>query len=182
MLNIPFNFVLINPVTDIFLFIFLTYLIVFPFYKKMLMFEIHQISWIDLKISLIFILFGYLNYTGIKLKFFSFEEEWFFWIIIIQLIIEGIFVFIYWEDVKIWWNRNNIKKRKTKKELLEHEMLGLEIFEDVFNDDFKNALKDPEKNKKQIKEIKNEIKRIKISKKKVEKELLKIQKKNDKKK
>jgi hypothetical protein len=75
MFETPFNIIIINPVFDIFIFISLSYFFLFRLYKEMLETDIENISWTDLKISLIFIIVGYLNYQGNKLSFFNLEMD-----------------------------------------------------------------------------------------------------------
>ena len=84
MFEIPFNFILINPAVDIILVIFLSYIFIFELYKKLLISAPEKIIGIDLKVSIIFLLLGYLNYSENAIDFWNFSMEWWVYIIYLQ--------------------------------------------------------------------------------------------------
>ena len=73
MIEVPFNLVLFNPFLDVLIFLFLSYFLLFELYKKLLKTDIKKISLIDLEVSIIFMIFGYLNYQGSEIKIFNFS-------------------------------------------------------------------------------------------------------------
>ena len=99
MFEIPLKIIFIKPEIDIILIIFLLYnFLLVPFYRSLLKTDIGKIFWNDLKITAILLLVGYINYSGLKINFFGIKVEWWSYIILIQFLIETLFIFLYKKD------------------------------------------------------------------------------------
>ena len=90
MFDIPLKFVLINPAIDIILFIGVFYILIWKIYSRIIKNNVQKIFWIDLQLTIIFLSLGYINYSGNSVDVFGIEISWFAYIIIVQLLVEGI--------------------------------------------------------------------------------------------
>lgn len=73
MLDIPLNLILISPEIDILIFMIILY---FLFKKKLILIiekKNSKAMWVDIKITAILLILGYLNYSGLKLDVFGLE-------------------------------------------------------------------------------------------------------------
>ncbi len=168
MIEVPLNWIFINPAIDIFIFIFISYLFLFRYYKMLLDKNFKKISWIDLEVSIIFIALGYLNYSEITINIFNFKTDWFFTVIFIQLIIETIFIFIYWKYFKIYLEKIKKTSEIIEEENLEKTISELKTIQNLLEDDL---------NKYKIQGNKNSIDKMSSEVEKIEVEILKLQKK-----
>jgi len=109
MFDIPFNFILINPAVDIVLFIFVSYIFLTKWYKELLKSNPNKIYLVDFKVSIIFLILGYLNYVGKEIEFFGFQLNWWIFIIAIQLFVEGFFAIIFWKYIREYFRGSKIK-------------------------------------------------------------------------
>ncbi len=179
MFEIPFNIIIINPVFDMFFIVIFTYFFVSKLYLNLLESEPEKISWLDLEITLIFLILAYLNYSGQKINFFGFKLDWFFSIMLVQLIVESFFAFLYWEELKIWWKKIQKRQNKKIKKKFEEEIKSLKLIQNFMENDLEVFKR--EKNEEMVRQLKKEIEKISKSIFDLENELEKI-KKNDKKK
>ena len=176
MIEIPFNWVLINPFWDVLIFLTFSYFLLFKLYRGWLGTNIQKISWIDLEVSVIFILLGYLNYQGKEIEFFNFSLDWFSFIVFAQLFIEFIFILIYRKDVKKYLIKmKKISREKEEKEMkeilvdfknmrkiMEDELAKVKMEGDRSRED--KIKEDIDKISRDILELENDLKRIKEEK------------------
>jgi len=161
MFEIPFNFILINPVIDILVVISISYYFLFKLYKNLLESEPEKIMWMDLKATAIFLLLGYLNYSEKEISFFSFNMEWWAYIVIAQLFIEGIFILInldYWKKY-ITWMKKDFKEKE--EENLDLKISQMKSIQKMMEEDLNNYK--VQGNKNEINKLKSEIEKISVS-------------------
>lgn len=174
MFEIPLNLILINPAIDILLIISILYFFLFKLYKKLLDSDVEQIMWMDLKVSVILLLSGYLNYAGKTIDFFDFKMEWWFYIILFQFLIEGVFVFFNWKDTKRYLEIMKKTSKEKEKENLEKNITDMKIIKKMMEEDL-NKYK-IQGNKDSIKKIKLEIEKISDSIDELEEKLRELKK------
>jgi hypothetical protein len=93
MFEIPLNLILINPAIDIFVFVFLFYFFTSKFILNIFKKSLSKSFLIDIQITFIFLVLGYLNYKGTDVKIFSLNFSWFTYIIVLQFLAEVFFIF-----------------------------------------------------------------------------------------
>lgn len=155
MFEIPFNFILTNPAIDILVVISISYYFLFKLYKNLLESEPEKIMWMDLKATAIFLLLGYLNYSEKEISFFSFNMEWWAYIVIAQLFIEGIFILInldYWKKY-ITWMKKDFKEKE--EENLDLKISQMKSIQKMMEEDLNNYK--VQGNKNEINKLKSEI-------------------------
>lgn len=165
MIEVPLNFILINPLVDIFIFILISYYFIFKLYKKLLNSDFKKISWVDLEVSIIFISLAYLNYSATKIDIFGFNVDWLLAVILVQLFVESIFIFIYWEDVKKYTKKIKKSNKISEEESLKNTISDLKVFKKIMEEDL-NKYKiqgnkvSMEKISREIENIESEISRF----------------------
>ena len=179
MFEIPFNFILTNPAIDILVVISISYYFLFRLYKDLLESYPEKIMWMDLKVTAIFLLLGYLNYSGNSIEVFSFEMEWWFYIVLSQMIIEGIFILInldYWKKYMVWMKKDLKEKEE---ENLDLKISQMKSIQEMMEKDLNNYK--IQGNKNEINKLKLEIEKISVSIDELEEDLRELRlEKNDK--
>ena len=110
MFEIPLNFIIINPAIDILLFIGIFYILIWKIYSEIIKNNVQKIFWIDLQLTIIFLSLGYLNYSGSSIDIFGMDISWLGYIIIAQLLVEGI---LFATDPELF--KKLFKENKNKK-------------------------------------------------------------------
>lgn len=95
MLDIPLNLVLIKPEIDILIFILIVYLLSSKYLFEIMEKDLGKIFWMDIKITIILLCLGYVNYSGMEFDFFGLKFYWFVYIIIIQFVMEILLIIPY---------------------------------------------------------------------------------------
>ena len=113
MLEIPYNFIVINHFLDLFILIFVSlslfYYILYKYFKK----EIFKIASLDFKVFVSLLILAYINYNGM---YFVFPENilglykiwWFWYFISVYFVVETI-LFLFFSK-KIGFSINEVKK------------------------------------------------------------------------
>ena len=165
MIEVPLNWILINPVVDILLFMSISYFFLFRYYKFLLNNDFKKISWVDLEVSIIFLALGYLNYADTQLNVFGHKFDWWFVVITAQLLVEGIFTLVYWKEFKIYLKKIKKSARIDEKERLEEMIQELNFIKKIMEEDIEkyriqgNKIGE-EKVKREKEKLENEIQKI----------------------